>query len=247
MKESADAVVKKFEVLRTSLKKVQQFDDDFAENVKVNLKSLETDEEVCEIFNCIVGDYVKSKQSHLSEFQSYNEKLKVIQEERDALQASVLKLESQNVASSNLNMGQEESKRLGYEIVRYQKDIQNIAETMKLKDDQIRDLQYDLKLLKERSPESEHKHLQLISILRDEVRLKNRTIQDLQYSKGQPDLMMVRLQKEMETREKDYLNSLQKYSSGLEALKTQVMFDDTKLGYRSLYYSPLYLKKPSFI
>ena len=59
--------------------------------------------------------------------------------------------------------------------------------------------------------------------------------------------MMVRLQKEMETREKDYLNSLQKYSSGLEALKTQVMFNGTKLGYRSLYYSPLYLKKPSFI
>ena len=224
-KASHDAIVKKFDVLRMSLKKVLKFDNDFCKNtVQDIMTSLDTDDEVYQLFNYIVSDYTESRRRHLKEFQNCNDRLKVVQEERDKLQDSVHKLvhkvKAQNDVFDKLSKSQNESKRLEKEIVQYKSDIQNIVETSKQKDNQIRDLQNDLKVLKE---QSEHKHLLKISMLQDEVKLKNKTIQDLQANTDQSDVV-VRLQKEMEIREKDYLISLQKYSSGLEALKSQVLF-----------------------
>ena len=106
---------------------------------------------------------------------------------------------------------------------------------MKFKDVQLRDLQLDLKKMKELKSipagmignQNEMKYQQQISALKEEVRAKNRAIQMLQSNKGVSGLAnSSKLQKEMERKEKDYLSSIQKYSSGLEALKSQVSLEN---------------------
>jgi hypothetical protein len=106
---------------------------------------------------------------------------------------------------------------------------------MKFKDVQLRDLQLDLKKMKELktipsgiiASQNELKYQQQIAALKEEVRAKNRALQMLQSNKGVTSLAdSAKLQKEMERKEKDFLSSIQKYSSGLEALKSQVSLEN---------------------
>ena len=225
----------KFEELKQIVKEVFNSDDEFSANVLVSKSNVDNDDDVFVTMKHVLRDYVATKTNHYADFLDCNKKLRSLEEDKASLQVSVAtmvkKVRQQNEAFRNLNYRESDSKRLERDIFQYKKDIREITVSMKSKDELIRDLQADLmrtKLVKTESSGGQHlnsvevkKYKQQIFALQEELKVKNRSLQNLQNNQSSSE-MVKRLQKELEMREKDFLNSLKSYSSGLEALKSQV-------------------------
>lgn len=201
----------KFEELKKVLKDVLSNDDGFCSNLGAT--NSDDDDDVFRVIQCILRDYVSTKKLYFNEFRDWNSKLKRLQEDKESLGTSVAAM------TKKIRLQNEANKKFEREIAQHKKDGHEIVAAMKLKDEQIKDLEQDLKRTKEskavaaggqQKNQAEVKKYQIcFKSLREELKLKTGS-------------EMAKLRKDIETREKDCLDTIQMYSSGLEELKLKV-------------------------